>query len=285
MAIASEMIKKLREKTGAGMMDCKKALESTNGEMEAAIDFLRKKGAAVGQKRADRLAKEGMIVTRVSADGKIGVVVEVNSETDFVGRSEDFAGFAHAVAHALEQHRPSTVDDLLQKPAPTGKKIADLLNDLLAKVGENVGIRRFQVFEAEGAVVSCYTHLGNKIGVLIELTGAGSTDAGRDLAMQVTAMNPLVISRDQIEKGRIDRELDIYRTQARNEKKPEQVVERIATGKLEKYFQEVCLLEQIYIRDPGKTVKEYLQEIGKATGVPVTVRRFVRFHLGEETQS
>jgi elongation factor Ts len=177
------------------------------------------------------------------------------------------------------------VDDLLQKPAPTGKKIADLLNDLLAKVGENVGIRRFRVLEAEEGVVSCYTHLGNKIGVLVELTGAGSSDAGRDLAMQVTAMNPLVISRDQIEKALIDHELDIYRTQARNEKKPEQVVERIAMGKLEKYFQEVCLLEQTYIRDPGKTIKEYLQEIGKATGVPVSVRRFVRFHLGEETQS
>jgi elongation factor Ts len=285
MAITSEMIKALREKTGAGMMDCKRALESTGGDMEAAIDHLRKKGAAVAQKRADRLAKEGTIVTRVSTDGKIGVILEVNSETDFVGRSDDFTGFAHSVAEALEQHRPASVDELLQKPAKTGKKIADLLNDLLAKVGENVGIRRFHVYQAGEGAVSAYTHVGNKIGVLVEVSGGAAAAAGRDLAMQIAAMNPMVISRDQVPRPFIDRELDIYRTQARNEKKPEQIVERIAGGRLEKYFQEVCLLEQTFIRDPGKTIKDHLQETASAAGTPVVVKRFVRFHLGEETQA
>jgi elongation factor Ts len=286
MNITNEMIKNLREKTGAGMMDCKRALEATGGSIEGAIEYLRKKGAAVGQKRADRTAKEGAIVTRVASDGKIGVVVEINCETDFVARSEDFLDFANTVAEAIERHRPQTLEKIHTLPTPAGKTVSQLLNDLLAKVGEKIEIRRFALFESNDGALGSYTHLGSKIGVLVELTGVDAqgarTGAGRDVAMQVAAMNPLVVSRDQVEKTLIERELDIYRTQAKNEGKPAHIVDKIAMGRLEKFYQEICLLEQTFIRDAGKMIKDYLQEVGTAAGKPVTVKRFQRYHLGEE---
>jgi elongation factor Ts len=285
MEITSEMIKSLREKTGAGMMDCKRALESSGGDMDAAIEYLRKKGAASGAKRADRSAKEGMIVTRVSEDGKRGVIVEVNCETDFVARSADFAAFANAVADAVATHNPASVERLMDVQVG-GKKVSELFNDLLAKVGEKIEIRRFKVVDTADGAISAYTHLGNKIGVLVELTGmsAATLPAGRDVAMQVAAMNPLVISRDQLDKSLIDREQDIYKTQAANEGKPAHIAEKIAAGRLEKYYQEVALLEQTFIKDSGKTVRDYLADTGKASGQTISVRRFQRFHLGEEVK-
>lgn len=287
MEITSDLIKRLRDKTGAGMMDCKKALTETGGDLDKAIEFLRKKGAAVGAKRAERSAKEGIIVTRVRADGTRGVVVEVNCETDFVGRSEDFVKFAGAVAEVLERETPASPEALLGMPAG-GKKISEHMNDLLAKVGEKIDIRRYEVIDAPGGAISAYTHMGSKIGVLVEFTGlpvaAAVNGAGRDVAMQVAAMSPLVVSRDQLDKSILDRELEIYRTQARNEGKPENVVERIATGRLEKFYQESCLVDQTFIKDPGKTVKDVLKEAGTAPGTPVAVRRFIRFHLGEESR-
>lgn len=283
MTITNETIKKLRDKTGAGMMDCKRALEATQGDVEAAIEHLRKKGAAVAQKRADRAAKEGMIVTAVSADGRRGVMAEINCETDFVGRSDDFTAFGRAVAGALERENPADVTALLAAPAGSGKTVRQLLDDLLAKVGEKIDVRRFLVYSSTDGVVCSYTHLGNKIGVLVEMTGGGDAAAvsppGRDVAMQIAAMNPMVITREQVEKSVIDRELDIYRTQAANEGKPPQIVDRIAQGRLEKFYQEVCLMEQTFIKDPGKTIREYLQGRQPALGV----KRFQRFHLGEET--
>lgn len=286
MDITNDMIKKLREKTGAGMMDCKRALEATSGDMEAAIEYLRKKGAAVGQKRADRAAKEGMIVTRVASNGKRGVIVEVNCETDFVGRSDDFTGFATAVAEVVEAHQPSTLEQLLTLTTRSGKKVSELWNDLLSKVGEKIEIRRFNILESVDGQISSYTHLGNKIGVLVELTGANQEvgAVGRDVAMQIAAMNPAVISREQVDKAWIERELDIYRTQAKNEGKPPPIQEKIALGRLEKFYQEVCLLEQTFIKDSGKTVKDYVQESGTKAGQTIAVKRFQRFHLGEETK-
>ncbi len=284
MQITNEMIKQLREKTGAGMMDCKRALEQSGGDIEAAIEHLRKKGAAIGQKRSDRSAKEGAIVTLISSDGKTGVIVEVNCETDFVGRSDDFLGFGRTVAETIERHKPASVEALLSAEAHN-RKISEHLNDLLAKVGERVDIRRFEVYQSDNGVISGYTHLGNKIGVLVELSGAAGDAAsvGRDVAMQVAAMNPMVVSRDQIGKDVVERELDIYRTQAKNEGKPQQVIEKIVAGRLEKFFQEVCLLEQTFIKDSGKTIREYLQDAGGSDAGNLTVKRFDRFHLGEET--
>jgi len=282
MEITSDMIKRLREKTGAGMMDCKRALESTGGDMDGAIEYLRKKGAAIGQKRSDRAAKEGVIVTRVSSDAKRGVVVEVNCETDFVGRSGDFIGFAQSVAEAIELHKPQTADAIPGLAGASGKRIADLMNDVLAKVAEKVEIRRFQIFESNNGIISSYTHLGNRIGVLVELEGIPTgSPVARDIAMQIAAMNPAVITRDQVDKKWTDREMDIYRTQAKNEGKPAQIQEKIAQGRLEKFYQEVVLMEQTFIKDPGKTIKDVLREANPAQ--PVVVRRFRRFHLGEET--
>lgn len=287
MEISSEIIKKLRDQTGAGMMDCKRALEATAGNMEKAVEFLRKKGAATAQKRADRSAKEGVIVTRVSTDAKIGVILEVNSETDFVGRSDDFVGFAHSIAEVIQKQKPSHVEHLSTLTVG-GKKIAELLNDLLAKVGEKIDIRRFKVLESTDGVVSSYTHLGSKIGVLVEISGLKAADAGsgvgRDIAMQIAAMNPGFITRDQVDKTLVERELDIYRTQAKNEGKPDKIIDKIATGKLEKFYQEVCLMEQTFIKDGAKTIKDYLQEAAAAAGKPVVVRQFTRFHLGEEAK-
>jgi elongation factor Ts len=283
MDITSEIIKKLRDRTGAGMMDCKRALESTGGDMEKAVEFLRKKGAAVGAKRADRAAKEGVIVTRVSADGGTGVAVEVNCETDFVGRSDDFTRFATVVAEAIATHAPGS-PDLLSGLVAGGKTLAEHQNDILAKVGEKIEIRRFEIMKAANGAVSAYTHLGNKIGVLVELSGPRDAAAlvGRDIAMQIAAMNPAVVSREQVEKGAIERELDVYKAQAKNEGKPDHILERIATGRLEKFFQEICLTEQTYIKDGTKTVKDVIQEAGAKTGAPLAIVRFVRYQLGEE---
>ena len=279
MQITNDMIKNLREKTGAGMMDCKRALEAVGGDMNLAIEFLRKKGAATGAKRADRAAKEGMIVTRVASNGKSGVMVEVNCETDFVGRSDDFTSFANKVATIIEKNRPASVEELMKQTAD-GKTVSELYNDLLAKVGEKIDVRRFAIVDSKDGVISAYTHLGNKIGVLVELQGSdtAASGPGRDVAMQVAAMNPLVVSREEVDKDLIEKELDIYRTQAKNEGKPEQIVDKIATGRLEKYYQEVVLMEQTFIKDSGKTIKDYLANAGQ----PVTVKRFLRFHLGEE---
>jgi elongation factor Ts len=236
----------------------------------------------VGQKRADRAAKEGVIVTRIQPDGTTGVVVEINCETDFVGRSEDFTKFAGLVAGAVAAFKPATLDEVLHLRAE-GKTISELLNDMLAKVGEKIEIRRFQVVEARDGFVSAYTHLGNKIGVLVELEGPAGA-VGRDMAMQVAAMNPLVVSRDQLDGEIVAREMEVYKAQAKNEGKPDHIVERIAAGRLEKFYQEVCLLEQTYIKDGGKTVRDVLQEEGQKAGKPISVRRYFRYHLGEEVK-
>jgi|WetSurMetagenome_2_1015567.scaffolds.fasta_scaffold133729_2 elongation factor Ts len=284
MEITSEIIKQLRDKTGAGMMDCKRALEATAGDMNGAIEYLRKKGAAVAQKRADRSAKEGMIVTKVSPDGKTGVIVEVNCETDFVGKSDDFVAFANAVADAVAAGKPSTVEQLSAVKTASGKTLADLTNDLLAKVGEKIEIRRFQVVEAKGGSVFAYTHLGSKIGVLVECANlandAAGTTIGRDVAMQVAAMNPMTVGREHVDKDTVSRELEIYKTQAANEGKPAQIQEKIALGRLEKFYQEVCLLEQVFIKDGAKTIRQYIEEAAKGA----TVSAFHRFHLGEEVK-
>jgi len=284
MNITNDMIKKLREMTGAGMMDCKRALQEADGSMDAAVEILRKKGAAVARKRGDRAAKEGMIVTKVSGDGKTGVIVEINCETDFVGRSDDFTAFARAVAETIAAHRPKSVEDLTSLKTPGGKTVTDLTNDLLAKVGEKIDVRRFSILESAGGAVYSYTHLGSKIGVLVECVNLGTdpagTAVGRDVAMQIAAMNPLTVGREAIAKDTVARELDIYRTQAANEGKPAPIVEKIANGRLEKFYQEVCLLEQIFVKDGGKTVRDYLAETGKGTAVA----RFHRYHLGEEAR-
>ena len=285
MAITSETVKNLREKTGAGMMDCKRALEATNGDMEKAIEYLRKRGAATAEKRADRVANQGIVVTRIANGGKLGVIVEVNSETDFVARSQDFIDFANDVTAVVEKKLPKSIDELLELPYEGGRKVADALSDLVGKIGEKIAIKRFDIVNANNGIVEAYTHMGSKIGVLVELAAKDSPDAkvvARDIAMQIAAMNPGVVTRDQIAKDVLDRELDIYRQQAKNEGKPEQVHERIATGRLEKFFQEVVLLEQSFIKDASKTIKDVLHETSTKLDDKLAVRQFKRYQLGEE---
>jgi len=286
MAITSETVKNLREKTGAGMMDCKRALEATNGDMEKAIEFLRKKGAATAQKRADRIANQGMIVTKVANGGQLGVIVEINSETDFVARSQDFIQFANDVASIIERKMPKSIAELLALQYTDKKTVSDALSELVGKIGEKIEIKRFDIVIANNSVIEAYTHMGSKIGVLVELTTDAASDEvktiARDVAMQTAAMNPYVVSRNQVEKNIIERELDIYRQQAKNEGKPDQVVERIATGRLEKYFQEVVLLEQSFIKDASKSIKEVLQEASAKFNDKLAVRQFKRYQLGEE---
>ena len=285
MAISSETVKKLREKTGAGMMDCKRALEASNGDMEKAIEYLRKRGAATAEKRADRVANQGIVVTKVTLDGTLGVIVEINSETDFVARSQDFIQYANDVTSIVESKKPKTVDELVALGYGNGRTVADALSDLVGKIGEKIAIKRFDVLTANKSVIEGYTHMGSKIGVLVELASStASADArtiARDIAMQTAAMNPSVISRDQITKDIVDHELEIYRQQAKNEGKPDQVVERIATGRLEKYYQETVLLEQSFIKDASKTIKDVLQENSARLNDTFAVRKFKRYQLGE----
>lgn len=283
MAITSEIVKTLREKTGAGMMDCKRALEATNGDMDKAIEYLRKRGAATAEKRADRVANQGIVVTKVANDGKLGVIVEINSETDFVARSQDFIQFANEVTSIVEKKSPASVDQLLTLRFTDGRKVADALSDLVGKIGERIAIRRFDTISASGSVVESYTHMGSKIGVLVEVAAVspGAKPIARDIAMQIAAMNPSVVSREQVGKNVVDRELDIYRQQAKNEGKPDQVVDRIATGRLEKYFQEAVLLEQSFIKDASKTIKDVLHDASTTLNDTIAIRQFKRYQLGE----
>lgn len=279
MAITSEQVKLLREKTGAGMMDCKKALEESNGNFEKAIEYLRKKGAATAQKRADRATKEGIIVTEVDNNKKHGIIVEVNCETDFVARSNDFINFANEVANLVASLKPGDMQQLLNLKNEENRTISQYLNDVIAKTGEKIEVKRFNVLNTNSGLIFSYTHIGNKLGVLVELAGDPSSIeiVGRDIAMQIAAMNPQFISRDQVPKDIIDRELEIYKTQAREEGKPEQVLDRIANGKLEKFYQEMCLYEQVFIKDAGKTIRDILNEVGGN----ISLKSFVRYQLGE----
>lgn len=277
MAITSEMVKQLRAKTGAGMMDCKKALDEANGNIESAIAILRKKGAATAVKRADKAANEGTIAAKISDDGKRGILIEINCETDFVARGEDFTAFAQSVAQIVFEKNPQSVEALLTLPFTNGKSVADALSELTGKVGEKTEIRRIYSVKSESGFLEQYVHMGSKLGVLVEL-GAElnpvNKTTARDIAMQIAAMSPIVVSRDQVNKELIEKELEIYRTHAKNEGKPDQIAEKIATGRLEKYYQEIVLLEQSFIKDAGKAVKDLLTP-------SVSVKQFKRFQLGE----
>ncbi|MDE3057545.1 MAG: elongation factor Ts [Bacteroidota bacterium] len=286
MAITSADVKLLREKTGAGMMDCKRALEETGGDMEKAVDYLRKKGAATAEKRAGRQANEGIVITRLINNGSGGVIVEINCETDFVARSDDFKNFAASVATTIEMNQPDSVEKLLPLPYHNGRIVADALSDLIGKIGEKIEIRRFEVLNAKASLIESYTHMGSKIGVLVELASNNNTPAhhvlARDIAMQVAAMNPSVISREKVKKDTVEHELEIYRQQAKNEGKPDQVVDKIANGRLEKYFQEVVLLEQSFIKDAAKTIKDVVQETSAKLNDTISIRQFKRYQLGDE---
>ncbi|MHB8854237.1 MAG: translation elongation factor Ts [Ignavibacteriaceae bacterium] len=283
MAITAAQVNELRQKTGAGMMDCKKALTEAEGNFEKAIEILRKKGAAVAAKRAERTAKEGMVLTKISDDKQTGVIVEVNCETDFVANSEDFTKFAKNVLEAVSSSKPANVDDLLEK----NPSIRDQFDELLGKVGEKIQISRLSIDEAPNGEVIDYVHLGSKLGVLVKFDNIGDKkdeffNLGKDIAMQVAAMKPICVYREEVQKDLIEKEIEIYKEISRKEGKPEQILDKIAQGKLNKFYQENCLSEQAFIKDNTKTVTDLIKEFNSKHGIDVKINHFRRFHLGDE---
>jgi len=270
-------VKKLRELTGVGMMDCKKALQEADGNFDEAIELLRKKGQKVAAKRAERAAKEGVVAASTTDSMDAGVLVEVNSETDFVARNETFTNFAESVADLVLRERPADLDALLALTHSDGRTVGESATEMTGRMGEKIDIRRFALLEAsEGESVVTYIHPGSKLGVVVHVTGSGQQvfEAGRDVAMQAAAMNPAAATRDDVPEEVKQKELEIGREAARNEGKPEQILDKIAEGKLERFFKDNVLVEQPFVKDSSKTVKQMLDEAG--TGVI----RFVRFGLG-----
>ncbi len=287
MAISALQVKELRDKTGAGMIDCKKALEEANGDYEKAVELLRKKGASVAAKRAERNANEGVVLTKILDNGKTAVIVEVNCETDFVAKSEDFLNFANLCLDTIVASKPVDVLALLQL-THDNKSIADELNALIGKIGEKIEVSRFAVESYSNGLVVDYIHHGSKLGVLISAENVPSEKAEalqlilKDIAMQIAAMRPVSIYRDQVDKTILEKEIDIYKEIARKEGKPEQILEKIATGKLNKFFEENCLFEQVFVKDNSKKISTLLEDFNKQNGTEVKLANFKRFHLSDE---
>lgn len=281
--ITPKMVKELREKTGAGMGDCKKALTETDGDMQAAIEFLRKKGAASAAKRSERAANEGLIMTQTSDDGKKAAIVEVNCETDFVARNEEFEKYVRNVTESYYNNDVNSVDDLM-KLSVGSDSIEGLHNEILSKFSEKIEIRRFDKVESEGFIAD-YIHAGNKLGVLVEINATNPNETAqqlvKDIAMQIAAMNPQFVDRSEVDQDTINKEKEIYRQQAVDSGKKEDIAERIATGRLEKFYSEQCLVEQAFVKDGNKVVSDVLKDISKEMGSEVKINKFIRFALGE----
>ncbi|HLC70094.1 MAG TPA: translation elongation factor Ts [Patescibacteria group bacterium] len=271
MTITANDIAKLRASTGAGMMDCKKALDEAEGNMDLAAEILRKKGIVKAAKRADKIAAEGLVYGQALEGNKVGALVEVNSETDFVAKSEDFVNFVKVLAETVAKNNPSDLDNLQTLNLASGETVAEALNTLTVKIGEKINIRRFERYE--GVVVGLYLH-GAKIGVLIELEGGGVNTAN-DLAMHIAASNPKCLDRTMVSQVDLDKEKEIASAQLREQGKPENIIENILKGKMEKYYEENCLVDQIFIKDETLKVKDLLVKNG------ASIKRYVRFELGE----
>ena len=282
--ITAQMVKELRESTGAGMMDCKKALQEAEGNMEKAVDILREKGLSKAAKKADRVAAEGLVTVEINADHTAAAIVEVNSETDFVAKNEDFKQFVKDAAEMALATEATEIAALLEENHAEGKALKDVLNDRIATIGEKLDVRRFVKIATEGQVAG-YIHGGGKIGVLVELL----TDArdervlalGKDIAMQVAAMNPKYVSRDDVDQEYIAHETEILTQQALNEGKPANIVEKMIKGRLEKQLKEVCLIELPFVKNGDLTVKQLVAESAKKLGTEIEVGRVVRFEVGE----
>jgi elongation factor Ts len=266
------------------MADCKKALEEAGGDMDGAIEVLRKKGAATAAKRADKAANEGVVATAISEDQKRAAIVEVNCETDFVARNEEFSTFTRTLAKHVLNTEPADLDALLNSEME-GKTVQTWLNELLGKFSERIEIKRFEVLKSGDGFIADYVHSGDKLGVLVELSAAGdvpSTSAmARDIALQIAAMNPVYVRREETPESVIAKEKEIYAEQAAQEGKPAQIAEKIAAGRLEKYFGDACLIEQSFVKDSSKLIRDVLAEFSKTAGKDVTVVRFTRYNLGD----
>jgi len=287
MAINASQVKELRDKTGAGMMDCKKALTEADGDFQKAIEILRKKGASVAAKRAEKAANEGMVATRIFNDDKSSIILEVNCETDFVANSDDFINFVGFLTDAIIDKKPADVDELM-KVEFNGIKVEEEMSNIIGKIGEKVVISRFALDNVEVGKMVDYVHHGSKLGVIVK--GENITDEVadnfmpmfKDIAMQVAAMKPSYLNREDVPKDVIEKEIEIYKEVAKKEGKPEQILEKIALGKLNKYYQENCLVEQAYIKDNSKTVTDLIKEFNEKNSCDIKLTLFRRFHLSDE---
>ena len=275
VTISAADVNKLRLKTGAGMMDCKKALIETNGDFEAAIDYLRKKGAKVSASRSDREAKEGVVIAKAASNGKKGIVIELNCETDFVAKNADFVQFAQSIAELALEKEPASLEALLELPL-AGTKLSESIIDQTGKIGEKIGVSKYSFIEAPRVIA--YIHANYKLGVLVGLSAneTGIEEAGKDVAMQIAAMNPVAIDKSDVDTSTIKRELEIAKEQIRAEGKPEEMVEKIAQGKLNKFYKDSTLLNQEFVKDPSKSIAQMLDSVSKG----LTVTAFKRIQLG-----
>ncbi|KYG35031.1 translation elongation factor Ts [Alkalihalobacillus trypoxylicola] len=275
MAITASMVKELREKTGAGMMDCKKALTEVDGDMEKAIDLLREKGIAKAAKKADRIAAEGL--TYVKSEGNKAIIIEVNSETDFVAKNEAFQTLVKDLAdHVLTQNPADVEAALKQDFQGNGPAVEEHINSAVAKIGEKITLRRFVVVEKTDAdAFGEYLHMGGRIGVLTVLNGTTDQELAKDIAMHVAAINPTYVDRSSVSEETVNHEREILKQQALNEGKPEKIVEKMVEGRLSKFFEQVCLVDQPFVKDGDQKVGKFLQNKG------ATVQSFIRFEVGE----
>lgn len=286
--ITASMVKELREMTGAGMMECKKALTEADGDMDGAVDVLRTRGLAAVAKKAGRATNEGTVMALVSEDGKAGALVELNCETDFVGMNEKFKAYAEKIARAAIANKPADID-ALKASEIDGETVDAVVADCIHVMGENTQLTRFVV--AEGDAVCSYIHMGGKIGVLVRFEAEGVDTAatefaqcGRDVAMQVAAVDPIATSREDVDPAVVEHEKGIYKAQAAESGKPEAIQEKMAAGRLEKFYKEQCLVEQSFVKNPDVTVREYVDSVAKQLGGSIKVAGFERFALGQAAE-
>ena len=284
MAVTAQMVKELREATGAGMMDCKKALTEADGNMERAVDILREKGLSKAAKKADRVAAEGLVTIKTNADNTVAAIVEVNSETDFVAKNQDFKDFVADVAEMVLEGDVADVEALLASNHKEGKPLKDVLNDRVATIGEKLDVRRFERIATNGKVAG-YIHGGGKIGVVVELATDSNDERvltlGKDIAMPVAAMNPKYISRDDVDPEYIAHETEVLTQQALNEGKPANIVEKMVVGRLNKELKEVCLVDQVFVKDSELTISKLIAKVAKEVASDISVANMVRYEVGE----
>ena len=284
MAVTAQMVKELREATGAGMMDCKKALTEADGNMERAVDILREKGLSKAAKKADRVAAEGLVTIKTNADNTVAAIVEVNSETDFVAKNQDFKDFVADVAEMVLEGDVADVEALLASNHKEGKALKDVLNDRVATIGEKLDVRRFERIATSGKVAG-YIHGGGKIGVVVELATDSNDERvltlGKDIAMQVAAMNPKYISRDDVDPEYIAHETEVLTQQALNEGKPANILEKMVVGTLNKELKEVCLVDQVFVKDSELTISKLIAKVAKEVASDISVANMVRYEVGE----
>lgn len=291
MNITAGMVKELRELTGAGMMDCKKALNTVEGDMDKAVEFLREKGLAAAEKKAGRIAAEGMVDTFITEDGKVAAIVEVNSETDFVAKNDKFVDYVGSVVKQVANSNAVDLDAFLEEPwaLDTALTVKEQLSSMISIIGENMNIRRFEKLVSTDGFVESYIHGGGRIGILVEIASTVNNDAtkeaAKNIAMQIAAMSPKYISEADVPAEFIAHEKEIIKAQIKNDesnaKKPENIIEKMLEGRFKKELKEICLLDQVYVKDGDLSVAQYLANVSKEVGADVSVKNFIRFETGE----